>query len=72
MSILEQLEQKYERPAYARTLNQFKRRSVAGLVGISTGYLCNVLTGSKEPSETLERRLTELARQVEHEQALTA
>lgn len=72
MGILEQLEKKYELPAYAETLNQFKRRSVAEMVGVSTGYICNVLTGSKEPSPELEQRLIELADEVEHEQALIA
>jgi len=67
MKVLDQLKKKHELPAYAETLNQFKRRSVAKMVGVSTGYICNVLSGSKEPSQALEQRLIELAEQVKAE-----
>lgn len=72
MSILDQLKKTHSSPPYAKTLQKFRRRSVAQMVGVSTGYICNVLSGSKEPSTELEQRLIELARQVENEQALTA
>ncbi len=71
MSVIKQLENKYEMPAYAKTLKSFKRRSVAQMVGVSTGYICNILAGSKEPSLELEQRLIELAAQVRYEQGAT-
>lgn len=65
MNILEQLNQDYETPPWAISLKPFKRRQLADILGISAGYLCNVLTGSKRPGRELEQRIISLARQVD-------
>ena len=67
MNILKQLNKKHEAPGWAVTLKQFKRRPVAKLMGVSTGYMCNVIAGSKEPSKKLEEKLKNLAKRVEIE-----
>jgi len=67
MSILEQLQQQYEKPVYAETLLKFSRRTVAEMAGVSIGYLCNVLSGSKVPSQELDKVLSELADQINAE-----
>lgn len=70
MSLTEQLKRDYTAPAYAEPLKQFKRGIIAERVGVSTGYICNILTGSKYPGLRLEQRLIRLAAQVEYEQGL--
>ena len=67
MSILKQLNKEYSAPGWAVTLKPFKKRSIAALVGVSTGYIYNILTGCKEPSRELEEKLKSLAKRVEIE-----
>ena len=58
-----------KKPVYAETLRQFKLGAVADKVGVSYGYLINVLTGTRKPGAKLDKKLAELAKQIELEQA---
>ena len=69
MSLLSELSKKPEPPVYAATLKQFPPASVAQKLGISCGYTHMILSGNRKPSQALERRLIDLAAQVECELA---
>ena len=65
MTLVQELERFDATPAYAATLKQFKLPAIANKVGISPGYLSNILTGYKLPSKALSQKLQKLADTIE-------
>lgn len=69
MSLVSELSRKPEPPAYAAILQQFPAPAIAEHVGVTYGYIINILTGTRRPGKALEQKLTQLAAQVASEQA---
>jgi len=68
MSIIQELSKPLPVPSYAKTLKKFQRKAVGDVVGVSSGYVSQILTGAKIPSPELDQKFRDLAAQVEAEE----
>ncbi len=66
-NFIEQLSNKPEKPAEFALLNKFNRTRIANRLGVSTGYLCNILSGTKRAGKQTSIRMQELIKQINSE-----
>ncbi|MBF0230788.1 MAG: hypothetical protein HQK63_14565 [Desulfamplus sp.] len=66
--LLAKLKKQYEPPREFETLRKFNTIEISKLLGISQGYLFNILGGSKTPSNGLRKRIEELIEEIKQEQ----
>ena len=65
---LEHLKTKESHPL-RKQLDRFPRSRISETLGISTNYLCDVLTGHARPSAALEGRMYELVKAIAEAEA---
>jgi hypothetical protein len=66
-NLIEQISSKPERPTEFALLRKFNRTQIANRLGVSTGYLCNILSGTKQAGKQTFIRIQELIEQIDSE-----